>query len=77
MAKLKGPLLSLNASGRIGPQLTYSERKSGPQARIQKNQADVVTADRTVQRDYFIEAYEKWNELNDAEQQQWNDFIKS
>ena len=77
MAKLKGPILSHTAHGRIGPQLTYSTRKSGPQVRIQKNQADVITADRTVQRDYFIEAYEQWNTLNDAEKQQWNDFIRS
>jgi len=76
MAKLKGPLFSLAAHGRIGPRLTYSTRKSGAQVRIQNNQADVTTTNRTTQRDYFQEAYGKWNELNDAEKQQWNDFIK-
>lgn len=75
MVKIRGPLLSVSASGAMGPRLTFSKRASGQQARIQKAQADVTTAGRTTQRDYFIEAYEHWNTLNDAEQQQWNDFI--
>ena len=75
MAKIKHPLLSVEASGMIGPRLTFSKRASGQQARIQKAQADVVTAGRTTQRDYFIEAYGLWNTLSDEQQQQWNDFI--
>lgn len=75
MVKLINPLLSAEASGMIGPRLTYSKKASGQQVRIQKAQADVVTAGRTTQRDYFIEAYGKWNSLTDEQQQQWNDFI--
>ncbi len=75
MAKLEGPLFSLNASGSVGPRLTYSKRKSGPQVRLQKAQLDVVTTPRTTERDYFIEAAAAWQTLNDSEQQQWNDFI--
>ena len=73
--KVKGPLFSLEASGSIGPHLTFSQRKSGQQVRHQKAQADVTTSDRTTQRDYFIEAYGKWNSLSSAQQGQWNDFI--
>lgn len=75
MAKIKGPLLSNVASGSIGPRLTFSQRSSGQQARFQKAQVDVITSDRTTHRDYFIEAYEHWNTLTGAQQQQWNDFI--
>ncbi len=75
MAKLKGPLFSNVASGLLGPRLTFSQRKSGQQVRFQKAQTDVTTTDRTTQRYYFIEAYEQWNTLSPADQQQWNDFI--
>ncbi len=76
MAKVEGPLFSLKASGSVGPRLTFSQRKSGPQVRIQKAQLDVTTADRTIERDFFIEAYEHWNTLNANEQGQWNTFNK-
>lgn len=75
MVKIKHPLLSATASGMVGPRLTFSKRTSGQQARIQRAQADVVTASRTTQRNYFIEAYGKWNSLSDGQRQQWNDFI--
>jgi len=38
MTKLNGPLFSLNASGSIGDELTYSKRKSGNQVRFQRKQ---------------------------------------
>ena len=75
MAKVAGPLFSQEASGAMGPRLTFSQRKSGQQVRIQKAQADVTTAGRTTQRDYFSTAYAAWNTLSDADQQEWNDFI--
>lgn len=75
MAKLKGPLFSLDARGSVGPALTYSSRRSGSQVRFQKKQQDVITAARTTQRDYFEEGYAAWNTLSSEEQQQWNDFI--
>ena len=75
MVKVKGPLFSNEASGSIGPRLTFSQRTSGQQARFQKAQVDVVTSARTTQRGYFDEAVGKWNSLSTAEQQQWDDFI--
>jgi hypothetical protein len=73
--KIKGPLLSNLASGSIGPHLTFSQRKSGQQARYQKAQVDVITSARTTQRSYFDEAVGKWNSLSDEQRQQWNDFV--
>jgi len=75
MVKLRGPLLSLKATGSISQRLTYSQRKSGPQARYQKAQADVTTTGRTTQRGYFTEAVAQWNTLTAAEKQAWNDFV--
>ena len=76
MAKLTGPLLSFTASGSVGPSMTFSARKSGPQVRYQRKQADLVTADRTTERDYFIEAYEHWNTLSGEDKAQWDVFNK-
>jgi hypothetical protein len=69
MAKLKGPLLSLSASGTIADLLTFSERKSGSQVRFQKKQEDVITSGRTAQRQKFTTARDSWDiiELGIAE----------
>ncbi len=75
MAKIKGPLFSLSASGSIDSRLTFSQRSSGQQARFQKAQVDVITPGRVTQRGYFDEAVGKWNSLSDANRQDWNDFI--
>jgi hypothetical protein len=77
MAKIRGPLFSYKASGSFGPRLTYQERGSGPQVRFQKAQADVTTTERTTERGYFIEAYEHWNTLSDADKATWDTFNKS
>ena len=75
MAKAKGPLMGFKAHGSIGQALTYSSRKDLHLIRHQRKQKDYESTARTIQRDYFIEAYEHWNTLLSAEQQQWNDFI--
>ena len=72
MAKLAGPLLSLQASGSLGPRLTFSQRKSGPQVRFQRAQADVITDARTTQREYFQTAVSWWHELTPDEQDEWH-----
>lgn len=63
MVRLKGPLMSMSASGSIGPRLTFSQRKSGPQVRFQRAQKDVVSVARTRQRDLFTEAVSAWNSM--------------
>ena len=71
MAKLKGPLFSFGASGSIGPRLTYSQRKSGPQVRFQKAQPDHNTAAQQTQRGFFQTAVSWWHELTGTEQDSW------
>jgi len=72
MAKLKGPLLSVNAHGSIGKRLTYSKRPSGNQARFQRANHDANTSSQQTQRTLFLEAIGKWNSLTDEQQELWN-----
>jgi len=67
MAKIAGPLLSMAASGSMGPRLTFSQRKSGQQVRFQRAQTDVVTSTRTTQRGYFQTATGWWGEMTATE----------
>lgn len=76
MAKITGPLFSQEASGSMGPRLTFSHRKSGQQVRFQKKQKDYNTADQATQRNYFELGSTAWGTLTPQEKQQWNDFIK-
>lgn len=73
MAKLKGPLLSLSASGSVGPRLTFSKRKSGSQARFQRAQKDYENAARKTQRDSYRLGIELWNYLPAAEKAYWDE----
>ncbi len=54
--KVKGPLQSLEASGMIGPRITFSKRDSGQQARFQKSQKDAETPAQIIQRAKFENA---------------------
>ena len=67
MAKIEGPLLSMGASGSMGPRLTFSQRKSGQQVRFQRKQKDYVNTARTTQRGYFQTAAGWWSEMTTAE----------
>lgn len=71
MAKLNGPLLSVAASGSLGPRLTFSTRTSGAQVRYQRSQKDVITDARTTQRGFFQLTVNWWNELSPAEKSEW------
>lgn len=70
--KLKQPLLSSTAHGTIKPRLTFSQRKSGAQVRIQKAQKDRITPARTIQRNKFQQACAGWNGLTDEEKIAYN-----
>lgn len=71
MAKLKGPLFSLNAHATIGNELTYSGRSSGSQVRFQKKQMDYTNPDREAQRTRFWAAVQWWKDLTTTEKTQW------
>lgn len=72
MAKLTGPLLSVNARGTIAGILTFSKRSSGPQVRYQHPQKDYENAARLSQRARFWLATEWWLDLSTAERDEWN-----
>lgn len=67
MVKVHGPLMSMEARGKIGQRLVFSKRGSGQQARFQKAQKDVVTSLRTAQRDYYKDSVLIWNHLSVSE----------
>ena len=71
MAKIILPLLSENASGSIGPELTFSQRKTGQQVRFQRKQKDVITPARTAQRAKFLQGLLLWNSLTETEKGYW------
>ena len=73
MAKIRGPLLSQEARGKIAERLVFSLRSSGQQARFQNKQKDVITEFRTVQRAYYLAAVSAWNLLNSSEKQEWRE----
>lgn len=60
MAKVKRPLMSMEAHGTVAKGLTFSLRKSGQQVRWQRKQKDVITSARQDQRDRFNSAREPW-----------------
>ena len=69
MAKITGPLLSATASGKIGERLTFSQRKSGQQARFQRAQKDVVNDSHLLVRAKYSEACVAWGLLFNEEKQ--------
>jgi uncharacterized protein with NRDE domain len=73
MVKIGGPLMSLEARGKIGERLVFSKRASGQQARFQKAQKDVITSDRTAQRSNYQSAVSAWNALSQAEKDAYID----
>jgi len=73
MAKLVGPLFSLDAHGSVGRAITFSERRSGPQVRFQKKQVDTATPTRLTQRGYFSKAVDWWHKLTPSEQLEWRE----
>lgn len=76
MVKLKGPLQSISAQGKIGDVLTFSQRRSGSQVRFQHAQVVPTATTQQTQREYFEEATANWSTLTSSERQQWHDFVK-
>jgi len=76
MAKITAPLLSVTARGSIRPRLTYSQRTSGAQVRIQRKQADKKTLTQVAQRLKFSTSILWWHLMTDDEQILFNDYTK-
>ncbi len=71
MAKLKGPLFSLDAHGSLGRALTFSSKRSGSQVRFQKRPLDVHSETQLQQRAYFGIAMGWWSILKESEKEEW------
>lgn len=72
MAKVKMPLLSGSAHGKIGEGLTFSKRKSGQQVRWQRNGIDRQTAGQLAQRATYQAGCTAWGTLSSGEKAVFN-----
>lgn len=72
MAKIKGPLFSQKASGSVANFLTFSDRKTGQQARFQRKQRYQRTPAQRVGRDIYRAAIADWRSLTDYEREEYN-----
>jgi hypothetical protein len=73
MAKIEGPLMSIEAHGTIGSRLTFSSRKTGQQVRFQNRQVDAQSSAQLEQRYLFDLWRKRWSELSSASQKEYND----
>jgi hypothetical protein len=71
MAKVIGPLLSNEASGKIGERLTFSVRAGGQQVRFQKAQTNVSNFKQLRNQEIYKDAVAAWNFLSPAEKAVW------
>ncbi|RQW06440.1 hypothetical protein EH223_02330 [candidate division KSB1 bacterium] len=72
MAKVKGPLLSLSASGTIGDAMTFGKWKGIPTCRIKSTPTNPNTANQQAQRTTFGNAVASWKAQDQTTQDSWN-----
>jgi hypothetical protein len=73
MAKVTGPLFSIDAVGTFGPRLTFSTRTSGQQARYQRAQKDYENPARQEIRNAFRLGLILWHALPPVEKEYWTE----
>jgi len=71
MVKVKGPLFSQAAHGRIGDAVTYSKRKTHNHARYQRKQRTFTSEDQLIIRDKFYASRIIWGMLTIAQKALW------
>lgn len=76
MAKVKAPLYSYSASGKIGERLVFSNRASGQQARFQRAQKDVLSSSRIAQRSLYSSCVSDWDSLDSVDKELYNDLAR-
>ena len=78
MAKSKGPLFSLSASGSMSPCLTFSERKTGSQVRFQRKQkVKIPSWKQTDNQSMYRVIYARWLSFSVAEKKVYDDEVKA
>jgi len=75
MAKVLGPLMSLDARGTLGRTLTYQGRRSGTAVFIPKTPYDPKTTAQLGIREYIQLGIYYWHTLPAAYITAWNEFI--
>ena len=77
MAKVKGPLLSLGASGSVGKSMTFGKWKGINTVRIASTPANPNTAAQQAQRSTFQLAVASWKAQDAADQLTWTNRAKA
>jgi len=74
MAKLTGPLLSLEARGTMAKILEYQTRHGRGFIRKHQQPTGAPSTRQIGQRAYYLEATQKWQTLTTGERLQWTTF---
>jgi hypothetical protein len=77
MAKVKGPLMSLSATGTIAGSVTFSNWKGIPTARIKSAPTNPNTAGQQAQRTTFSNAVASWKAQDAGDQETWTNRAKA
>ena len=72
MAKVKGPLMSLGASGTIAGAMTFASWKGIPTARIKSTPTNPNTTAQQDHRAAFANAVASWKAQDQTTQDTWN-----
>ena len=72
MAKVKGPLLSLGASGSIADSMTFGKWKGINTCRIKSTPTNPNTSSQQTQRTTFSNAVASWKAQDQTTQDSWN-----
>ena len=76
MAKVRGPLYSIDARGVIGDAMVFGGWKGIPWVREQFYPQQPRTADQVAQRTIFTAGVEKWHGLSSEQQADWQRAIE-
>ena len=77
MAKVTAPLLSLDAKGTLAKKMTFQNRKGTNTVYWNKGHSDNPSEASEIQRTWFREATQAWNELTDEQKQTYKDRAKA
>ena len=67
MARIKGPLFSMDATGPLGPLLSFGRSKQGVTGRRKNGPRGIATELQVARREAYRAAVDAWNELNTEE----------
>jgi len=77
MARVSGPLMSFDASGKVADSVVFSKWKGRNYVRQWFKPANPKTAAQVQQRERLTTAVTMWHNEDASVQQEWNDYAKS